>query len=158
MSSTERLISHGGQKNSTYPDSGTDRHQNVKDWSSGNTRPLKKIASKSVHKWLRCTTKCQFTSYLLMVKIPENDPSGSTKETGSPPNLIHCFVSNASPLHKISSKSVRKFWRYFVHKKWLHTHTLYQTQLHYQPRLPETRLIMTKQQYRKIYEKDTTLC
>jgi len=52
------------------PDPEKDHYQNLTGRSSGQTSPLPKTSSKSVHKLLRYTAKCPFTPYPLIANYP----------------------------------------------------------------------------------------
>jgi len=87
-------------------------------------------------------------------RILENDPV-STKETADrQQNLNDSSLHHVPPLCKILSKSVCKicnFWRYFVHKKWLHKQTDRYTHTHTHTRTrPHLHYISAKLHYANI--------
>ena len=62
------MSDHDPDPGTLYPASDADSLHSLIDWSLGRASPVKELSLKSVHSLLSFTAKCQFMSYLLMVK------------------------------------------------------------------------------------------
>jgi len=102
--------------------------------------------------FITCWDTCKMSVYVYALSVSDKESGKMIQDLRKNPdrhqNLNDSSLGHTPFLHKISSKSIHNFWRYFVYEKWLHTyghtythaHTHTHTspaQVHNQPPLSE---------------------